>query len=73
MIGGPHKFFRFLDPQCAAILHKRLDIPVGVLANDLSCCRGIRDDAVIHVGQVHHLKHLVAAPLQKSPKQVLEQ
>ena len=64
---------RRADAQPLAILverhdirrHERVDVGAGLPR--------LGDDAVIHVGQVHDLEHLVPARLEPPPQQVLEE
>ena len=58
--------------QRIQVLEKCADILFRVLPNSDAGGRRILDDAVVHVGQVHHLQDAVAARVQKSPQNVLK-
>ena len=66
-------FFGLFEDAARAISSKKcLDIFFGVFADGDSGGGGIVDDAIVHVGEVHHLDDAKAARKQKAPQDVLE-
>ena len=43
-----------------------------VLPNAHSSSSGIGDDAVVHIGKIHHLRHFESARLQEAPQNILK-
>ena len=72
MIRGPDPVLRRLDAQRLAIVKKRLHELLGVIADALPGRRRIRDDAVVHVRQVHDVVQLESAKFQEPPQNVLK-
>ena len=72
VVGGADQFLGHLDVQRVDILEKRLNVFFGVLADADACGRGSLDDAVVHVGDVHHLQHAVALRMQEAAQNVLK-
>src|ERR1700732_412016 len=62
-----------LDPQRIEILEKRLDVFLVELVDRLPMLGRLLDDAVLDIGQVHHLGHAVSQREQLPPKQVFEE
>ena len=62
-----------LDPQRVEVLEKGLDVLLGELVDRLAVLRGLLDDAVLDIGDVHHLGDLVPLLQQHAAEQVLEQ
>src|SRR5208283_2650724 len=56
----------------AAIGVESLNVLFRVIAYGDARGGGIGDDAVVHVGQVHHVGQLEAAEFQEAPQDVLE-
>ena len=72
MISGANPVFGRFDAERFAVVKKSLRKFLRVVANAHARSRRIGDDAVVHVGQVHDVLHLVAAQLQEPPKNVLK-
>ena len=71
--------FRGTDPVLGrfhaerfAIREKRLHILFRVFADSYSGCGGVADDAVVDVGQIHHVRQLEAAQLQEAAQNILK-
>src|ERR1700693_533701 len=62
-----------LDTQRIEILEKRLDVFLGELVDRLAMLGGLLDDAVLDVGQIHHLGDAVSLLQQDPAQQVLEE
>src|SRR5436309_13736096 len=60
------------DAERFAIVEKSLHEFRGVVADTYAGSSGIGDDAVIHIGQVHHVVQLESAQLQKPPQNILK-
>src|SRR3954468_12097600 len=73
VVGGARIGRRLLDPQVLPILVKRIDVMPDIFPERLACLFGAVDRFVVHVGDVHDVKDLVAARLQPAPEEVLEQ
>ena len=61
------------DPQRIEILEKRVDVLLGELVDRLSTLGRLLDDAILDIGEVHHLRDLVPLLAQDPAKQVLKQ
>ena len=72
MIGGAHNFFRHLDVYRVDVLKKSFDIFLGVVADAHARRCGFLDDAIVHIGKIHHLQHAVSALVQKAPQNILK-
>ena len=72
MIGRAHHVLGHLERERIDVLEERLDVFLGVFADADAGGRGVGDDAVVHVGDIHHLQHLEAARMQESAQDVLE-
>ena len=56
----------------ASIVEEGLREFFGVIANAEVFCRGVGDDAVVDVGEIHDMGKAVAAEFQKAAQDVLE-
>ena len=70
VLGGARDNLRPLDPQRIQILEKRLLKFRRVRADRNSRRRGVADDLVVHVGNVHHVANLDPRQLEKAPQHV---
>ena len=61
-----------LEVQCPPVVEVRLDIFVGVVADAGAGSGGLLDDAVVHVGKVHHLDDAKSLRVKIPPENVLE-
>ena len=61
------------DPQVGAVLEERLRVGLGVFCQRRARRRRRFDGAVVDVGEVHDVKHLVARGLEVAAQQVLEE
>src|SRR5207253_9559109 len=71
--GGSRVLLRPLDAEGIEVLKERLDVFLGELVDGDSGIRRFLDDAVLDIGQIHHLRHLVTLLSQHAPKQILEE
>jgi len=62
-----------LDPQRIEVLKKRLDVFLGELIDRLAVLGGLLDDAILNIGQVHHLGDAVPLLQEDPPQKVLEE
>ena len=72
MVRGADPVLRRFDAKRLAIVEKRLHEFRGVVADAYACRSGIRDDAVVHVCQIHHVVQLESAQLQEAPQDILK-
>ena len=72
VLGGPRDVFGRLEVQRAPVIEIGLNIFVGVLADAHARRRGFLDDAVVHVGEVHHLNDAKALRFQIPPQNILK-
>src|SRR6202034_3104068 len=72
VISGADKLFGHLDVQRVDVLEEGLDVFVREFADADSCSGGGLDDAVVHVGDVHHLHHAQPLGFQKAAENVLK-
>ena len=72
MVGSPNPMFRRFNAQHFAIVKKSLHKFFGVFPNAHAGRRGIGNNPIVHIGQIHHMQHLEAAQLQKSPQNILK-
>src|ERR1700694_1708686 len=73
VLRGARVVLRPLDSQRVEILEKRLDVLLGELIDRLAMLRGLLDDAVLDIGEVHHLRDLVALLEEDPAQQILEE
>ncbi len=66
------QLFGHLDMQRVNILEERANVFIGVLADADSGSGRRLDDAVVHVGDVHHLQHAQALRAQEPAQHVLK-
>ena len=59
-----------LDVQRVGVFQKCLLVLLGVLLHGDAVARGVADDLVVHVGDVHDVLQLVAALLQEAAQRV---
>jgi hypothetical protein len=64
---------RAFDAQELAVGVEHVDDRVGDLGDLPTLLVRAPDDLVVDVGQVHHLRHVVAGQAERAPQQVLEQ
>ena len=72
VIGRADKLFRHFDIERARVFEKRANIFLRVFADAHAGACGVLDDAVVHVGNVHHLQHAIALRMQEAPQHVLK-
>src|SRR5436190_8732431 len=65
-----HNPFRSLEIQSAAIFEKRLLKFRSVLPYADVIARGVADNLVVHIGDVHHVVQLIATAAQKAAQNV---
>ena len=70
MIGGLHQQFGVLDVQRVGVFEEGLDVLLGVLLHGEAVARGVADDLVLNVSDVHDVLELVAALLQEAAQRV---
>src|ERR1700730_11834783 len=61
------------DAQRIEVIEKRLDVFLGELVDRLAVLGRLLDDAVLDIGQIHHLRDAVPLLQQDSSQQVLEE
>src|SRR6266446_4023835 len=64
---------RPLDPQRVEFLEEGLDVWLGELVDRLAVLGGLLDDAVLDVGEVHHLGDAISLLEEDPAQQVLEE
>ena len=69
VIGGAHQH-RLLNIQHGRVFEERLFVFRRVLPDADTSARGVADDLVVHVRDVHDVAHLVAALLQEALKNI---
>ena len=69
MVGGARQN-RLLDIQRGAVFEKGLFILGGVLLDAKPCLRGVADDLVVHVGDVHDVAHAEPALQQEAAQNI---
>ena len=69
MFGGAHKN-RPLDVQSGAVFQKSLLVLGGVVLDAQPFLRGVADDLVVHVGNVHDVAHVESALPQETAQKV---
>ncbi len=72
MVRGTDPVLRFFDAKRFAIVEKRLYKFRSVITDTHAGGSGIRDDAIVHVRQVHYVVQLKTAQLQETPQNILE-
>ena len=72
MLGGAGNMFGRLQIQGAAIVQIRLNVFVRVFANADARRRRFLNDAIVHVGEVHHLNDAKSLRLQVPPQDILK-
>ncbi len=72
MVGGADPSLRRLNAERLAIVEKRLNEFLGVVADTHPSGSGICDDAVVHVRQVHDVVQFESAKLQEPPQDILK-
>ena len=72
VVGRAHPAFRRFHPQRLAIRKKSLRVFFRILADSDACRRCIRNNPVVHVGQVHHMLQPESPAAQKPPQDVLK-
>ena len=70
MLGSAHDPFRALQIQRSHVLKKRLFIFARVFLHRFLIARGVADDFVIHVSNIHYMLKFMAALAQESPQHV---
>ena len=70
VVGRIHDQFGMLDVQRIGVFQKSLLVFRGVLLHRDAVARGIANDLVVHVGDVHDVLQLVAALLQEAAQHV---
>ena len=60
MVGGPHHVFRFFDTQYSLIRKKSFDIFGREVTYIELRLRGLRNDAIVYIGEVCDLNDLEA-------------
>ena len=69
-LGGARDVLRALHPQGFEVLKERFDVLGRVLADGDTGGRGVADDLVVHVGDVHDVADLHAGQLEEAPEDV---
>ena len=72
MLGGARDMLGRLQIQRAAVVEKCLNVFVRVFADADARRSGLLNDAIVHVGEVHHLNDAKPLRLQIPPQHVLK-
>ncbi len=73
VLGRPRVVRGRLGAKCAHVLEKSGDVGFDVLADRDPGVHRLVEDAVVDVGEVHHVSHLVAADLKMAAGEVIDE